>query len=72
VYLGYEQLCDAPLEGFTRLFSILDIEADPAVAAAFYSGADRRDAEGYDPALHDRCRAIHARLVERHLGTGAS
>jgi len=68
VYLGYEQMCDAPLEGFTRLYSILDIDADPAVAADFYSGADRRDAQGYDQALHDRCCAIHARLVERHIG----
>jgi hypothetical protein len=66
VFLGYEQMCETPLEGFTRLYSLLGIEADPAVAADFYSGADRRDAQGCDTALHERCLAVHQRLVERH------
>lgn len=67
VFVGYEQMCEAPLAGFTRLYSNFDIKADPAVAAGFYSEADRRAAQGYDNTLHDRCLAIHARLVERHL-----
>ena len=68
VFLGYEQMCDEPLEGFKALYRVLGIDADPAQGAEFYAGADRRDAQGFDTALHERCLAIHARLVERHAG----
>ena len=68
VFLGYEQMCEAPLKGFKGLYPILGIDADPALAADFYSGADRKDAQGFDTTLHERCLAIHARLVERHFG----
>jgi len=69
VFLGYEQMCDAPLEGFKALYPILGIDADPARGAGFYAGADRKDAQGFDTALHERCLAIHARLVARHAGS---
>ena len=67
VFLGYEQMCAAPLETFSRLYPILDITSDPAIAADFYSEADVREAQGYDPELYKSCLATHAKLIERHI-----
>lgn len=67
VFIGYEQLCAEPLDGFTRLLPRLSIDVDPAKAASFYSAAEARPAEGYDAALYESCLETQGKLLQRHL-----
>ena len=66
IFVSYESLCADPVSGFRALFPALDLDADPAVAAKFYSGADRRPVGADEACLLDACTATHSRLLELH------
>jgi hypothetical protein len=66
IFVSYESLCADPVSGFRALFPALDLDADPAVAAKFYSGADRRPVGADEACLRESCTATYSRLLELH------
>lgn len=66
IFVSYESLCADPVSGFGTLFPALDLDADPAVAAKFYLGADRRAVNADEAHLGETCATTYSRLMQLH------
>ena len=66
VFIGYEQLCQAPETFFLSLFSRLGLDtAGAATAASFYEQAHPHPTQVRPDELTAACEQIHSSLLER-------
>jgi hypothetical protein len=69
IFTGYESLCEAPLQGFTKLFELLDLDMAPEASAAFYEQADEGSIEGVNADVLARAEVVYEALQNRHAAT---
>jgi hypothetical protein len=66
IFLGYEQLCEAPLDIFAELFPKLSLESDTMRAASFYHPAELHTLGNTSSELLDACYKTHSKLISKH------
>jgi LPS sulfotransferase NodH len=66
VFLGYEQVCAAPLAILSAIFPLLSLPTDASSAAAFYQQAEPHDAGWHTDELLEACQRTYKALIEKH------
>lgn len=66
IFAGYEALCEAPLQGFSRLFELLDLDIAPNSAAAFYEQAGEGTVGGVNSELLAEAETVYQTLQGKH------
>jgi hypothetical protein len=66
IFLGYEQLCDAPRAVFTKLAPLISLEADATIAASYYKSGEKHIVDTPRNELTEKCEQTYTKLGSHH------